>query len=782
MKTGFVMLAVSCLGGGGLFAQAGGTSTVRINTQPKGLVVIVDGQVVTTPATFIWPLNSKHILQGVSFADALKLPVELRPTSQYSILGWTASNQPVTLDAQGNFIYSAQVPLVDIVASYAVTFRVRVSFFDCSSYLPPPVPGLASECPADVGPGVVFVDSQRITYDTDLYLSASSHTVQAYPNPGWIFTGWYYGNNLNGQPFSGGFTNIGSTNIYPRFVRARKVTVDAVPQGLFVVADRTQVATPQTLEWGEGTSHQLSSIHDQRDNHGKLWVFDSWSDGGAESHDYIVPESRTFGFQPVTVTAKFVPGERVTFQTSPIPLSLTVDGRTNWPGYNFNWGIGTSHTVTAPATQKDSKGRTWNFKGWSNSGAATQTVTVPDASGLGLTLIATYEPEAKLVIESSTPGISIQVDGVDCATPCLLNRDVGVAVRLTALATLPAGDGSRLQFVGWGDSTALDRTITTTSEGAFLNVAYRLQHRLSVSADAPDGVTLTTDPGSSDDYFDASTQVKVTVEVKQGFKLSHWDGDAAGASKQITVEMNSPKNVRAVLERIPAIFARGARNAAADTGLDGVSAGSVLALLGVNLAADYQAGPDQPMTQTLGDVTVRLKDRILPLFFVSPDQINALLPSDVEQGLFKLIVHREGKPETSTDVTVVRNAPALFNTQVDGQAYAMAVRENGEAVTVEKPAMRGETVTVFGTGFGPYLKNPPDGFLLPESDNFRLADPLALRINDEAVETQYAGGAVGRSGVQAVRFKVGAAVSGSATVKVRINELDSNSVLLPVEQ
>ena len=48
------------------------------------------------------------------------------------------------------------------------------------------------------------------------------------------------------------------------------------------------------------------------------------------------------------------------------------------------------------------------------------------------------------------------------------------------------------------------------------------------------------------------------------------------------------------------------------------------------------------------------------LIYVSPDQINAQLPGDLEPGDYRLTVRTEGMPDVKSDFTVVRNAPGLF--------------------------------------------------------------------------------------------------------------------------
>src|SRR5207249_11695840 len=139
------------------------------------------------------------------------------------------------------------------------------------------------------------------------------------------------------------------------------ITVQSNPPGLQVLADRSPVFTPVDLTWGTNTTHTLGSIPDQTDVlHSKLWVFDSWSDGGAINHSYVMPD----GIAGLTVTANYVPGQRVSFATSPPGLTLTIDGRSNWLSNNFNWAVNSVHNVSAPLTQTDANGNTYAFKSW----------------------------------------------------------------------------------------------------------------------------------------------------------------------------------------------------------------------------------------------------------------------------------------------------------------------------------------------------------------------------------------------------------------------------------
>ena len=119
---------------------------------------------------------------------------------------------------------------------------------------------------------------------------------------------------------------------------------------------------------------------------------------------------------------------------------------------------------------------------------------------------------------------------------------------------------------------------------------------------------------------------------------------------------------------------------------------------------------------------LRVGGQVVPLFFVSPGQINVQLPSNLVDGAHTLTVHLEGKPEASETFTVARNAPGLFSTG-DGKA-AIATHQNGSLISAHSPARHGEVVTLYGTGLGPYHPAPADGVAVPSTTKYPLADAV----------------------------------------------------------
>ncbi len=741
-------------------------SATTVYTNPAGAIFYVDGQSYTSAATFLWPQGSKHTLNIV--------PVQQASTykAQWSFTGWT--------DSTG--ILSTSSPIVVITAdpgiswfeaSLTLQYAVSLNFFTC--------PAGATVCS---GPGTVFVNTIPYTVNTDVYLNAGSAvTLQAVPNPGYVFTGWLQGIGNSSQAFLNSFTLNQPVLVFPEFLPAGAVTLASNPPGLQVLADQTLVYTPVTLDWGVGTTHTIGAQPWQSDLQSRLWVFSSWSDGGSITHAYTMASTNA-----LTLTATFVPGGRVTFFTNPAGLSLVADGLPETAPYTSVWAAGAAHTISAPLQQVDLYGNVWAFQSWSHGGPATQTVTLTPAQvAAGFRLTANYTPSsqttAQITIQSSPPGVDVLADGADCYTPCTLERTIGTQLFVSAPATVLTAANTQLTFLTWADGAPATRTITVSSGAQTFTANYQTNYLLSATAQPASAATFQFSPASSTGFYASGTAVTASVNAAANYSFEQWQGDASGTSLSVTLEMTEPHSICAVLQRNGNDGVDSIVNAAGSGPEDAVAPGSIISIFGPNLAPGTQTGPSSPLAQTLEGVTATVGDQLLPLVLVSPGQINAQLPSGLATGEQTLTVHNPGQPDATGTFTAQRNAPGLFSQEISGKRYWVAMHADGSAVTPTSPARRGEMVTGLGTGFGPYHPQPPDGFAVPSSPAFPLEDQAELEFSGKTVQPEFTGAAPGRVGVTEVRFQIASPFPTASTIeiKVQVNGQTSNTVWLPLE-
>ena len=102
-------------------------------------------------------------------------------------------------------------------------------------------------------------------------------------------------------------------------------------------------------------------------------------------------------------------------------------------------------------------------------------------------------------------------------------------------------------------------------------------------------------------------------------------------------------------------------------------------------------------------------------------------------------------------------------------------------MTAENPGRPGETLSVFGAGFGPYLRQPPYGFAVPDAPAYPLADPVQVLAGEAVLEPVFSGAAPGQVGTVVTRFRLPDSLPGPAVaLRVRVNGQDSNTVNLPI--
>jgi uncharacterized protein (TIGR03437 family) len=760
------------------------SSQVRIFADPPDAYFLVDGVRYRGSQSFVWVTGSKHTLE----ADVLTQTGSI--DTRFTFGSWE-DNQGRIGDA-GNpvQIVTANPAITFFKINYTREFRMQFIFYSA----PGVAAGVSCGTPAMGGspfPGQVFVNGTCYQSSfTGYFAMGDVLNLGAVPNPGFVFTGWLVNGNPTGDAFLRTYTVRGPGVVAPQFAPAKRVLFYTDPEEFQVSIDQTPFNTitrledvgrtnPGLRELAVGARHVLSAPSPQQDRQGRYWIFDSFDIPLGPGGVYEVANANIMQI----ITAKFVRAATVSFLTQPAGLRLSVNGRENWPSYNFVWAVGSANTVTAPAITTDSRGRKYRFLNWSNGGPATQDITTPaDTATGGLRLVANYELMPRVIVSTNQPGSQLLVNGQACAMPCILDGAAGSTASLDATARIEFSADSRAEFAGWSDASERPRTITFSGDERRLSLNYRTSNALRAISDPADGVDFAFDPPSADGFYPDDASVRVTATAREGFRFRRWGGDLEGTSNSGFVSLNSPRLVRALLDKIPTIPTAGIRNAAGETPEMVIAPGSIISVFGSLLAPDYAAAPAGPLSQTLAGTVVQWNSRLLPLLFVSPEQINAQVPSDLPEGEHTLGVRTGNQPVVEGKVRVVRNAPGLFGYTLDQKFFLAATREDGTVVSPENPARPGETITILGTGFGPYQRPLFDGFPAPMAPPNPLVDPVEIRLGELLLHPATAIASPGQVGLVALRLVIPAdlAPTGELPLTAIVNGRSSNTALLPV--
>jgi uncharacterized protein (TIGR03437 family) len=133
-----------------------------------------------------------------------------------------------------------------------------------------------------------------------------------------------------------------------------------------------------------------------------------------------------------------------------------------------------------------------------------------------------------------------------------------------------------------------------------------------------------------------------------------------------------------------------------------VAWGSLVSVFGQELARSVASAARLPLPLALAGATVEVGGEAAPLYYVSPGQINFVLPPAAEAP--SVVVVREGTKSAALPLRLAMYAPGLFTLDGRADGPAAARHPDGRVVSPQAPALPGETIELYGTGIG--VRNP----------------------------------------------------------------------------
>lgn len=232
----------------------------------------------------------------------------------------------------------------------------------------------------------------------------------------------------------------------------------------------------------------------------------------------------------------------------------------------------------------------------------------------------------------------------------------------------------------------------------------------------------------------------------------------------------------AVLAQQPIVYNRGTVNAAsyAPPGLPNgpIALGSVFSVFGENLGPAQSPALSFPLPATLGGVSVSITQtgtttQAYPIY-VSPGQIDAVMPSTVTPGLATLRVTYQSNISNATRIMIATSAPGVFAISSGGygpgsiQNYVSSA--NQPLNSLAAPAAPNQVVTIWGTGLGPVTF--PDN-VAPTPGN--VATPVTVTIGGQPAAVAYSGRSPCCAGIDQIIATVPANAPLGCWVPVSIN-------------
>jgi uncharacterized protein (TIGR03437 family) len=118
-----------------------------------------------------------------------------------------------------------------------------------------------------------------------------------------------------------------------------------------------------------------------------------------------------------------------------------------------------------------------------------------------------------------------------------------------------------------------------------------------------------------------------------------------------------------------------------------------------------------PVRTELAGLELRVNGRPAPLLFVSPEQINVLLPGDAPRSgtaTLEAVRPATGQVVASSRIRMGDACPALFTSNRQGTGQIAAINQDGSINSATRPAPRRSVIALYGTGQGNTPGAPDD--------------------------------------------------------------------------
>jgi len=215
---------------------------------------------------------------------------------------------------------------------------------------------------------------------------------------------------------------------------------------------------------------------------------------------------------------------------------------------------------------------------------------------------------------------------------------------------------------------------------------------------------------------------------------------------------------------------------------------SFVTIYGVNLAfttaaltADDISAGMLPTALPGTGVRVLINQIAANLWYVSPGQINLLLPNYLAAGPATVQIEVDGVAGPAVPIVLSAVAPAMYETD---PTTVLAVHLDGTTVTTVAPAQPGEVIVLWATGLGPTLPQP-----LPNQAPASAA-PLAtpgfgVWLNGTPIDPAlilYAGVTPGYAGLYQINLRLPDPVPRTPQIQIGWSgQLSPGQLYLPVE-
>lgn len=245
----------------------------------------------------------------------------------------------------------------------------------------------------------------------------------------------------------------------------------------------------------------------------------------------------------------------------------------------------------------------------------------------------------------------------------------------------------------------------------------------------------------------------VVVLTTGGFTVLPWNFDAATAAPRLTQISN-----------------------AADQS-SSVAPGSLVSILGTDLSPVSMSTNQTPLPTALGESCLTVNGLPLPVLFVSPTQINAQLPYQVD-GNVTLVLHTPGGVSDNFNLTMLPAAPRIFRNGTAGtdtSIPAIVRARNNELVTLSNPVHKDDTITIYLAGMGNTSPAVEAGVPSPSDPLPSVLIAPMVTLGGIALPVSFAGLTPGEIGVYQINVSINRRVPSGLSIPLVVTQAGNST-------
>ncbi len=213
--------------------------------------------------------------------------------------------------------------------------------------------------------------------------------------------------------------------------------------------------------------------------------------------------------------------------------------------------------------------------------------------------------------------------------------------------------------------------------------------------------------------------------------------------------------------------------------------GEFVSLFGANLAPETVVASGLPLPPTLAGASLTFNGKPVPLLFVSPGQINAVLPYGLpEHNAIELFHERNGVRIGPIRVATGAAQPAVFTRDQSGKGQGIILDPQFRFYDAANPGQAGGSFVIYASGLGEVDPPATAGEAASSTSLHRLKRPVKVTVGGvEVAGIAFAGLAPGLAGVYQINGLIppGVTAGNAVPVTVTVDGQESPAVTMAIQ-